>query len=106
MEIMKAVIDVSHFINEFVNKGRFSTFFPIHIAIKFNRISEQFGAAQTHSKLDEHREHFVKLRKDFESTLLLQIASSGEETAGGVKKLVQTGDEQSECKLVAPDVDV
>ncbi len=26
MEIMKAVIDVSHFINEFVNKGRFSTF--------------------------------------------------------------------------------
>jgi len=28
MEIMKAVIEASHFVNEFVNKGRFSTFLP------------------------------------------------------------------------------
>jgi len=29
MEIMKAVIETSHFINEFVNKGRFSTFLQL-----------------------------------------------------------------------------
>jgi len=77
----------------------------IHISIKFNCVAEQLAVTQIRSKLDEHLEIFKNLRQDFSLALLVQIAGRDEEMAGDVKGLVQIGDEQSERKLVVPDVD-
>ncbi len=106
MEIMKAVIDVSHFIYKFVNKGQFSAFlrYPFCIRVKFNGVSEKFGAAQIDTKLNDHRSKLVDLREKFNVTLTLQNTVHFQGIADGLDKLVEDVDEQSECKRAIPDV--
>ncbi|KLO11071.1 WD40 repeat-like protein [Schizopora paradoxa] len=85
MDIMKAVVNCSYFINDFINKGRF----------------KQFGAAQTHSKLDEHRENLEKLRKRLGEALNLQVADSVDGISGVVNKIAKDDEDERTQELLS-----